>query len=320
MEFAAERSTYLPLNSRRPDRPSEPRGAESHSSDSKQPQINRSNSSKQHSKQNRSPEQNLGEAEFWGKDPEPSEQTERELRVFRRVHLQAPSRFMQRMHSIDNSHFRSFDIGHVRAKFPDAPNYLVERLGKAISRRRQYLSYREEYPLDLMYIGPDGQEEAKKTEPMEKAPSQPSTLITPPLPGASYHDKFGECPICFRLISIPSKARWRYVYKLNYVTEDAKLIYRKHICRHLHPYLCTVDGCDTADHIYHSYHAWYEHEIETHYSNTDTNLSTSCMLCGIMLTNFVDLRRHMGGHQRELALFALPSRSLTQSRLSSIIV
>lgn len=43
------------------------------------------------------------------------------------------------------SHFEHFDKEHVRAKFPDAEEYLLIRLGKAISRRRQYLSYREEH-------------------------------------------------------------------------------------------------------------------------------------------------------------------------------
>ncbi|KAH7385867.1 hypothetical protein BKA66DRAFT_582499 [Pyrenochaeta sp. MPI-SDFR-AT-0127] len=46
---------------------------------------------------------------------------------------------------ISVTHFESFDIDHVRGKFPLAEEYLVVRLGKAISRRRQYLRYREEH-------------------------------------------------------------------------------------------------------------------------------------------------------------------------------
>ncbi len=41
--------------------------------------------------------------------------------------------------------YETFDIGHVRNKFPSANDALVERLGKAISRRRQYLKYREQH-------------------------------------------------------------------------------------------------------------------------------------------------------------------------------
>ena len=39
----------------------------------------------------------------------------------------------------------AFDIEHVRHKFPLANDTLVERLGKAISRRRQYLKYCEQH-------------------------------------------------------------------------------------------------------------------------------------------------------------------------------
>ncbi len=47
--------------------------------------------------------------------------------------------------NIDMTHYEDFDIAHVRGKFPDAEDYLIIRLGKAISRRRQYLRYREEH-------------------------------------------------------------------------------------------------------------------------------------------------------------------------------
>jgi hypothetical protein len=43
--------------------------------------------------------------------------------------------------SIDTSHFEFWDIQHIENKFPNAPNFLAIRLGKAISRRRQYLKY-----------------------------------------------------------------------------------------------------------------------------------------------------------------------------------
>ncbi|KAF3003201.1 hypothetical protein E8E13_009626 [Curvularia kusanoi] len=41
------------------------------------------------------------------------------------------------------SHLEPQDIQHVRSRFPEGPNYLLIRLGKAISRRRQFLQYRE---------------------------------------------------------------------------------------------------------------------------------------------------------------------------------
>ncbi|KAF6830428.1 hypothetical protein CPLU01_07354 [Colletotrichum plurivorum] len=45
----------------------------------------------------------------------------------------------------DASHFEKFDIQHVRMKFPLASESIIERLGKALSRRHQYFKYRERH-------------------------------------------------------------------------------------------------------------------------------------------------------------------------------
>lgn len=43
------------------------------------------------------------------------------------------------------SYIRRYDIQYMWKKFPKATDYLMVRLGKAISSRRQFLSYREEH-------------------------------------------------------------------------------------------------------------------------------------------------------------------------------
>ena len=53
---------------------------------------------------------------------------------------------------INTSFFEPFDIEYVRQKFPSAPNFLIQRLGKAISRRRQWLKYRELHASKLAQI------------------------------------------------------------------------------------------------------------------------------------------------------------------------
>lgn len=45
--------------------------------------------------------------------------------------------------STDTSFYEVSDIKHVREKFESAEEWLVERLGKAISHRRQYFKYRD---------------------------------------------------------------------------------------------------------------------------------------------------------------------------------
>ncbi|CAO2647556.1 Nn.00g084780.m01.CDS01 [Neocucurbitaria sp. VM-36] len=301
MEFTAARSTNLLSAKKIPDRTPEPRGAIHRDTRSKQPRANGSTPRKRHLKQDRPSEEDPEESQFWQENAEPSEETKRELRVFKRVHLQAPSPFMQTMHRIDKSHFLPYDIQYVQAKFPIAPDYLVERLGKAISRRRKYLSYRENHHIRIQrQQNVDSSNSAVfgplYMEPLEDTISQTSyattvhvQVVAPPLPEAAYRDEFYECPICFRIISIQTTQKWR-----------------KHVSADLHPYLCTVDGCDTADRIYQSRHEWFKHEEETHYSSIAKKLSVTCLLCGDRLERFTSFKLHMGRHQEQLAFFALP--------------
>lgn len=55
----------------------------------------------------------------------------------------APLRRLQKSSVIDVSHFEHFDIQHISNKFPGAHPYLVERLGRSNTRRRQLLRYHE---------------------------------------------------------------------------------------------------------------------------------------------------------------------------------
>ena len=46
---------------------------------------------------------------------------------------------------INISHYEPYDLRHVKDKYPNANERLIERMAKAISRRRQYLKYREQH-------------------------------------------------------------------------------------------------------------------------------------------------------------------------------
>jgi hypothetical protein len=50
-----------------------------------------------------------------------------------------------RAEKVNKSAFEPFDIGHVRNKFPDSDETLILRLGKAITKRRRYLTYLEDH-------------------------------------------------------------------------------------------------------------------------------------------------------------------------------
>ncbi|KAM5370064.1 hypothetical protein ACJA88_010134 [Fusarium oxysporum] len=64
------------------------------------------------------------------------------LRLSVAIRNPAPHDRFIKSHSIDTSHYETFDIQHVSSKFRTIEPLLAERLGKAISRRRQFFNYR----------------------------------------------------------------------------------------------------------------------------------------------------------------------------------
>ncbi|KAH7372041.1 hypothetical protein BKA66DRAFT_180037 [Pyrenochaeta sp. MPI-SDFR-AT-0127] len=265
--------------------------------------------------------------------------------------------------TIDKSFFEQHDIQHVKEKFPDSPMYLQDRLGRAISGRRQYLSYREEHHqkltkniekigfekpttefttnsteatpipgigrLNSVNVLEEGEDAASQTS---YAPSENANIRVPPLPKEAHNKDFFECPLCFLLVSIHTAAGWK-----------------QHVYRDLHPYCCTFEHCTTADRLYESRKSWFAHELEVHRTSwqciegcgkllqTEADFehhvqkrhadlasnrlyhalkrtsaksaslqdSSQCALCGKRMS-LRALQKHLGSHQQQLALFALP--------------
>ncbi|ORY13202.1 hypothetical protein BCR34DRAFT_276309 [Clohesyomyces aquaticus] len=84
---------------------------------------------------------------------------------------------------VDTSHFEAFDIDHVRGKFPKAEEWFTVRLGKAISRRRQYLQYRDGHRkrlgqgLETIETAPSSDEAATTTISQDKIESTVASSI-----------------------------------------------------------------------------------------------------------------------------------------------
>jgi hypothetical protein len=72
----------------------------------------------------------------------------------------------------DKTFFQPYDALHVESKFPKAANFLIQRLGKAISRRRQYLQYRKEHRSKL--------EMGLDTQRLEVLSSEPRSALQAP--------------------------------------------------------------------------------------------------------------------------------------------
>ncbi|KAF2875881.1 hypothetical protein BDV95DRAFT_284582 [Massariosphaeria phaeospora] len=180
--------------------------------------------------------------------------------------------------TVDKSYFEVHDIMHVKAKFPACADHLAERLGRAISGRRQYLSYREAHHQKLAKKAElIGHEEPKtdytntSTEATQLPPAHtdtPEVLIddetfsqtsyassansratirVPPLPKEAHDQEHFECPFCFMIVSIHTNAAWK-----------------QHVYKDLHPYCCTFEFCTTSERLYDSRHDWFNHELEAH--------------------------------------------------------
>jgi hypothetical protein len=152
----------------------------------------------------------------------------------------APNSQSMSIITIDKSFYEQHDIQHVKEKFPNAPHYLVERLGRALSARRQYLSYREEHHQKLtknieklgfekaatefttnsteatpiprversrsLHVLDEGDDAASQTS---YATSVNATIRVPSLPREARDKDFFECPLCFLLVSIHTAAGWK---------------------------------------------------------------------------------------------------------------
>jgi hypothetical protein len=276
----------------------------------------------------------------------------------------APNTQSRSFITVDKSYFEHHDIQHVESKFPQAEKFLTARLGRAISGRRQYLSYREEHHQKLVKnverIGHEEPRTEHTTNSTEASPmpvldqskvntvmydsfdfdtlSQTSyatsinaTIRAPPLPKEAKEKEHFECPLCYMIVSIHTTTGWK-----------------QHVYRDLHPFCCTYEHCTTADRLYDSRRSWFTHEL-AHRSTwqciegcnisflvendfvahvqaqhpelsepnimsafrqtaaKSANLSdlTQCPLCEKKMT-LRALQKHLGHHQEQLSLFALP--------------
>ena len=232
------------------------------------------------------------------------------------------------------SAFKPFDQAHVREKYPEADQGLVERLGLAITLRRQYLRYRERHHAKLrqdLDIGTEGSAaptamlsdtvvtgvELWHIDSQDKAPASvksqtsyaPSmlaggALVIPSPPKESSGGAPFECPYCFVIISVDGTPAWH-----------------KHVFQDLQPYVCTVAACSTPHTLFSTRHEWVQHMKEAHPRDwtggenragaviDESDNSSFCAVCPLCRSSSKSERhfvRHLARHLQELALFVLP--------------
>lgn len=158
------------------------------------------------------------------------------------------SRFERAIHASKFTFPHTFDVDHVREKYPklktEEQSWLAERLGKAIARRRQFIKYCRDHKARLALDDENIEAEnattviqsskatTLKLEEIQAVPNFPvddyeddgvsilststttdvlSTLALPRLQDLSRDGEAFECPICFTLRSIKGDRSWRYV-------------------------------------------------------------------------------------------------------------
>ncbi|KAF5685235.1 zinc finger transcription factor ace1 [Fusarium circinatum] len=280
------------------------------------------------------------------------------------IHNPSPHDRFKKACFTDTSGYEPFDVQHVCNKLSKAPKSIAERLGKAISRRRQYFKYRELHhdklasglelkgkdqmqstvasslpsklnvtlPISLGEDVDDASDTGISQTSWATSAAHPEKRRIPALPAEARNGPF-ECPFCFMMISVSSRNHWK-----------------KHVFSDLFPYICVELGCPAPDQDFQRRRQWASHVKKYHWKTwtcglgcnetfgasqdmkrhlarmhsetTDLthlvsllamcerpkseNEPADCPLCGENQSSFKQYQRHVGRHQEDLALFALP--------------
>uniref|UniRef100_A0A0D2XP58 C2H2-type domain-containing protein n=1 Tax=Fusarium oxysporum (strain Fo5176) TaxID=660025 RepID=A0A0D2XP58_FUSOF len=197
------------------------------------------------------------------------------------IHNPSPHDRFKKACLTDTSGYEPFDVQHVCNKLSKAPKPIAERLGKAISRRRQYFKYRELHH-DKLASGL----ELDDKDQMQNLFPYICVELGCPAPDQDFQRRH----------------QWAdHVKKHHWKTWACKL------------------GCDktfdsSQDIKRHLEHKHSETAEMTHLDSLLTicerpkseNEPADCPLCGERQSSFKQYQRHVGRHQEDLALFALP--------------
>lgn len=114
------------------------------------------------------------------------------------------------------------DISHVKRLYPhldtDQDRWLMHRLGRAISQRREFLRHHEDrtyiksdYPEDEASIvkGIDDDTESEVSYTTDEEIGQTQSLRVTPLSSVSEGALSFQCPYCCKIVNIQSQNDWK---------------------------------------------------------------------------------------------------------------
>ncbi|RPA85647.1 hypothetical protein BJ508DRAFT_358609 [Ascobolus immersus RN42] len=181
----------------------------------------------------------------------------------------------------------AFDVQHTRDKFPTTVSkapWLVERLGTANARRRQYFLYRRDHREKLAYESkplPDGEnasecerynennsDTARSETSYAFSESDGDNKIEVPRAPRGYLSGPVECPFCWEIQEIGDFRSWK-----------------KHVFSDLEPYVCTEPDCTVNP--FASRHEWFDHELQFHKNGW------ICIICTNTFRELATMKEHI---------------------------
>ncbi|KAG4425045.1 hypothetical protein IFR04_001815 [Cadophora malorum] len=224
-----------------------------------------------------------------------------------------------------------WDISHVDAKFGSAKHsneWLIQRLGKSITRRRQYLTYRKEHhdklskdwdqPAKEIVVLEEEETKAPQTLALTKATTYVAGLPAAPKDGSevgsfetetSYQQTVaGETEEHLLKVPPPPKEAFECIpfefgqpFQCPYCWTEQNMkgrnAWKKHVFRDLRPYVCTFQECNLR--MFRSRNEWFAHELQAH------RREWTCASCSKIFSSRSSFRTHLISHNTSLAGFEL---------------
>ncbi|KAH7405701.1 hypothetical protein DE146DRAFT_649443 [Phaeosphaeria sp. MPI-PUGE-AT-0046c] len=204
------------------------------------------------------------------------------LRISTIIQKPAPHDRFIKSGKFDQTFRQKWDEQHVSDKFVNISEWMAIRLGKANSRRRQFLEYRKkqhEEIANLQSIEGDnktvisslpsaikrnedlqntaGCEAARIVDDLDDRESLTSyaetvanedALFVPAMPENAAGGSLFECPYCFLIVEgIHNRMQWK-----------------RHVYTDLQPYICLHPECISADETFARRHKWIKHDFHFH--------------------------------------------------------
>ncbi|RFU31087.1 hypothetical protein B7463_g5231, partial [Scytalidium lignicola] len=184
-----------------------------------------------------------------------------------------------------------YDIGHVKEKHGSekgGKEWLQERLGKSITRRRQFLKYREDHHGKLVRdweTNVEDEKQSEKTIALTKATTYVESKVLPQdvkdsseagsfgsqtsydqtVMGEAAENKLTVPPppkMAFEGIPFEYGESFECPYCYTEQIVKNKAAWKKHVFRDLRPYVCTFKVCNMR--MFRSRNEWFTHELQNH--------------------------------------------------------